>query len=214
MKRFSAVTSIFLVFIGTALLILPPTWIVFIQDTRFTGVSILIWTTVAYFLPRLLRVPASARDAASKNQATDLLQFLLVVAVVGDALGSLGLYKIYTTHFGYDKALHFFIPFISVGILYAIARIRFTRRYTVAVGIAFGIVVACAFGWEIVEYLCDRIFNSHLQGFYRADIYADTIRDLLFGLAGSGIGVACAKKISKILLPPSCQIVDMNDASR
>lgn len=208
MKRFNLLVSIFLAAVGMALLIAPPAWVLFIQDVHFTGVSILVWVAVVYFLPQGLKVSENAPDAANKNQATELLQFLLVVAVAGDALGSLGLYKLYTTHFGYDKALHFFVPFLGVAIVYAILRIRFMRQRYAALGIAFGVVVGCAVGWEVVEYVCDLIFNSHLQGFYRADIYADTVRDLLYGLAGSGIGVVCAKKISKIVLPPSCQIVE------
>ncbi len=115
-------------------------------------------------------------------------------AILGPGNPPLGFY--YKQTF-YDKILHSIGPFMMSSILFFILnRLNITLKWKLlmTVGLVFGILGL----FEIGEYLSDAWFGTLNQGVYLYDVVAqvkfklvtdpltDTMRDLIFGLIGSG----------------------------
>jgi uncharacterized membrane protein YjdF len=152
------------------------------------GFAGLAYVVLIVFLPRPLRVSENETDAIRKNRAADLFQFVLAFSFISNALGDLGLYKLYRVGFEFDKLLHFLIPFASVAIISIILNQRWEIRANYAIAAAFGFVILCGIGWEIYEYAADIILKTHISGVYGLDINADTKSDLFYNFLGSVLG--------------------------
>jgi hypothetical protein len=152
------------------------------------GVAGLAYVVLITFLPRLLRVPENETDAARKNHAADLFQFLLAFDFMCNASGDLGLYQLYKVGFEFDKLLHFIVPVVSIVIISIILNQRWGIRKGYAIAAAFGFVTLCSVGWEVYEYTSDLIFKTHISGVNGLDISNDTKFDLIYGAFGSVFG--------------------------
>ncbi len=150
----------------------------------------MVYAVLIAFLPRLLHVAENEIDAVRKNRAADLLQFALVFIFISNALGDLGLYRLYKFGFEFDKLLHFLIPFTSVIVVSVIFNQRWGIRESYAIAAAFGFIIFCGLGWEVYEYAADIVLKTRISGVYGLDISADTKFDLAYDFFGSILGVA------------------------
>lgn len=115
--------------------------------------------------------------------------------VMGHALG-------FYAHFVYyDKALHFIVPLVTAGVLYALSQstdwIWQWRRVTppeVAI-YCFAMVLALGALWEITEFGMDTLFHTQEQN-GNTDTMLDLCFDALGGLLGA-IGVALTTKYGR-----------------
>ena len=167
---------------------LPISWFPKFYDVRYSGWSMIIGALIIYFLPSFLRVPADLPDAAKKNRAADLLQFLIALAIIADALGALGLYELYQFGLPYSYTLHIVIPLISVILLTIVINSRFEIRLPYAVLIAFFAVLMAGIGWEIFENLSDHFLNTHLTGPDQSTAYNTTRLNLIQDTTGAFLG--------------------------
>lgn len=174
---------------GLLLLMLPISIFPSFYDVRYMGWAALVGAGIIFLIPSLLRVPANTPNAQKKNQAVDLLQGLLALIIMANALGDLGLYQLYKIGFEFDKVIHFIVPFIGVLILPLFFEGRFGIRPLYSVALAFLLSLPLGVGWEIFEYLADYFLETHIYGVYGADLARDTKLDLIFDAAGSTLAV-------------------------
>ncbi|MCX6746317.1 MAG: hypothetical protein NTX00_04885 [Candidatus Parcubacteria bacterium] len=167
---------------------LPISWFPSFYDVRYSGWSMIAGALIIYFLPSILRVPANSLDAARKNRAADLFQFLIAFAIIADALGALGLYTLYQFGIPYAYILHLGTPLISVILLSIIINARFKIRLAYATGIAFILVLICGIGWEIFENTSDRFLGTHLTGPDQLTSQNVTVLNLIQDTIGATLG--------------------------
>ncbi len=200
MKWFVSGSIYFLIVTGVALLVLPVNWFPVYYDVRYMGGSMLGWVIGIKVLPTFFEASVIFPHAALYNQAASLFQFLLAFALMGDALGSLGFYELYTIGIPYDKVLHFFTPLLSVIVLSFILHVRLKMKWYQAALFAFFLLVVCGVDWEFFEYLADQWFHTHLLGVFSSNIYSDTKFDLVFDLIGSASGALLATPVGRWLV--------------
>lgn len=188
MNTFVEVSIVISFCAGIILLVFPVSWFPSFYDVRYMGVSALGYAVLIGFLPRLLRVSENETDAARKNHAADLFQFLLAFSFFGNAFGDLGLYKLYKVGFELDKLLHFLIPFVGVVIIAIVLNQRWGVRESYAIAAAFGFIIFCSLGWEVYEYAADIVLKTRISGVYGLDISTDTKFDLIYDALGSVLG--------------------------
>ncbi len=188
MNAFIEFSIVILLCAGIILLIFPASWFPSFYDIRYMGVSALAYAFLIAFLPRLLRVSENEIEASRKNHAADLFQFVLAFSFFSNALGDLGLYKLYKVGFEFDKLLHFLIPFAGVVIVSIILNQRWGIRRSYAIAAAFGFIIFCSVGWEVYEYAADIVLKTHISGVYGLDISTDTKFDLFYDALGSVLG--------------------------
>ena len=187
--HFVKFSTIILFCAGIILLVFPVSWFPSFYDVRYMGFVGLAYAVLITFLPRLLRVSENETDAARKNHAADLFQFLLIFVFISNVAGDLGLYKLYTVGFEFDKLLHLIIPFTSVIVISIILNQRFRIRKYYAIAMAFGFIILCGVVWEVYEYATDIILKTHISGVYGLGISIDTKFDLIYDVFGSVFGV-------------------------
>lgn len=188
MKLFVKISVIILVSAGIILLIFPVAWLPPFSDIRYKGWAGIAGAVLILFLPRLVRPLEKNPDFNRKNQAADLFQFLLTFVFIGNALGGLGLYKLYSYGFEFDKVLHFFTPFLGVVIISFVLSGRWGIHQARAIPIALVIIILLGITWEIYEVLVDFLFKTHISGVYGLNVSRDTKFDLLFDVLGSASG--------------------------
>ena len=188
MKRFAIMCFYFLLLGGILMTFLPISWFPKFYDVRYSGWSMLAGALLIYFLPSILRVPADSPNAAKKNRAADLFQFLIALAIIADALGALGLYELYQFGIPYAYILHVCIPLISVILLSIVLNMRFEIHLPYAAVIAFILVLICGIGWEVFENLSDHFLNTHLTGPDQSTSYNTTMLNLIQDTIGALLG--------------------------
>jgi len=188
MNKFVKGSIYFLLIGGVVLLILPVDWFPSFYDVRYMGWMALISSALIFFLPSLIFPPKKALAPAGKNYAFRWLQSFLAFAFVSNALGDLGLYKLYQYGFEYDKLLHFVTPLLAAMTFSFVLNERWGVRPFRAALISFFVIVTIGVGWEVYEYLADFFLKTHISGIYGANISADTKSDLLFDFLGALIG--------------------------
>lgn len=186
--HFVKFSTVILFCAGIILLVFPVSWFPSFYDVRYMGFGSLVYAVLIIFLPRLLRVSENETDAARKNHAADLFQFVLAFNFISNAAGDLGLYKLYTVGFEFDKLLHFIIPFTSVIAISIILNQRLEIRKRYAIAMAFGFIILCGVGWEAYEYAADIILKTHISGVYGLYINTDTKFDFAYDVFGSVFG--------------------------
>lgn len=184
MKLFNTMCQYLLLLMGLVLVLLPAAWFPGFYDVRFMGVWMCVGAATIRFLPMLIP-PSKAQD---KNKIIEPFRFALAVAILGDALGSLGFYELYKYGIGYDKILHFGVPLIMVLVLSLIFREGYQLSALKSTMAAIVVVAVCAIDWELFESVCDDIFRTHLTGVYHTDIFNDTKLDLMYDLLGAMLG--------------------------
>jgi hypothetical protein len=188
MKLFPKIIFGLLLSGGILMTFLPISWFPSFYDVRYSGWSMIGGALLIYFVPLLLKVPADSNKAQQKNQATALLQLLITVAILADALGALGFYELYEYGIPYSYILHVVIPFISVIILTKVINLRFEIDLIRSALLALAIVLICGIGWEIYENLNDHFLGTHLTGPSPTSHQNTTILNLIEDIIGSFIG--------------------------
>ena len=189
MKLFPKIIFYLLLGAGILMTFLPISWFPSFYDVRYSGWSMIGEALLIYFLPLLIRLPKNSIAPKKFNQATDLLQFLIALAIIADALGALGLYELYRYGFPYSYILHVTIPFISVMILALVINQRFNIRLSRAALIAFILVLFWGVVWEIYENLNDHFFGTHLAGASQTSTQNTTSLNLIQDLIGASLGL-------------------------
>jgi len=189
MNIFVRWTIILLVVASIILLVFPVSWFPSFYDVRYMGWIGLGGAALIIILPWLARVKETAPDAGRKNKAADLMQMFLALMVASNALGDLGLYKLYLYGFEYDKVLHFFTPFLGALLIPFILNLRWGIRKSYAVLATFVIVVVCGAGWEVFEVAVDFVLKTHISGVYGLNVSRDTAFDFMFDVLGVALGL-------------------------
>lgn len=198
MKFLVKISLIALALAGIILLLSPISWFPTFYDVRYMGISSLVGAFAIYFFPKGLRVESKTPGAEQKNQAVDLLQILLTSIILINALGDLGLYQLYKLGIEFDKILHFFIPFSILLFFPIFLQKRFEIQKTKALALTLCITIFSGIGWEIFEYICDALFQTHIYGVYGMNLNIDTKFDLLFGAFGSSFGLIASIFLHKL----------------
>lgn len=187
MEKFIKASIYFLIVGGIILLILPVRWFPSFYDVRYMGGMALASSLIIYFVPGLF-FRAKKGVKQQKNRAALWLQFFLAFAFIGNALGDLGLYKLYQYGFEFDKVLHFFTPFLgAITLAYGINEL-WKIRPSRAAFLSFLTIIAFGVAWEFFEYLADSVLKTHISGVYGLNVSVDTKFDFLFDIFGSLAG--------------------------
>jgi len=124
-----------------------------------------------------------------KKKARLELQELILLAVVLNGLGALGLYRISSPFFAYDKLVHFMNPLILVLGLARFGMNWYERNVGAAVKWASIVVLIAVFGWEVFEWLSDVLLGTQTMGFYGEAVIRDTIVDSIMNILGIVLAV-------------------------
>jgi len=167
---------------------MPISWLPSFYDVRYLGWSMILGASTIYLLPAAIRVPVNSPDAARKNRAAELLQYLLTIAIVTNALGSLGLYELYQYGIPYSYILHVIVPLISVLLLSIVITLRWQIRIFRSTIIAFCLVIICGILWEVFEYYIDKAWGTHLAVLGVGNTNNTTVVNLIQDTIGAAIG--------------------------
>jgi hypothetical protein len=167
---------------------MPISWLPSFYDVRYLGWSMILGASTIYLLPAAIRVPVNSPDAARKNRAAELLQYLLTIAIVTNALGSLGLYELYQDGIPYSYILHVIIPLISALLLSMVINLRWQIRILQATIIAFCLIIFCSIAWEVFENYSDYVWDTHLAVLGMASTENTTVINLIQDTIGAAIG--------------------------
>ncbi len=148
-------------------------------------VSPKIWWPTYYDLPYMGYAGIACALVVALLYKVPQIQLGFAIIFALNASGDLGLYELYRHGFEYDKVIHVLSPMIMTIVL---------ARYWGSWKKAVGVVLMCAIGWELYEFLADAILKTHLFGVYRHQVLRDTIMDLVMNVIGMGIGVIWVKK--------------------
>lgn len=191
MKIFPKISIITLSIAGVILITFPIHIFPYFYDVRYMGISSLLGALIIYAIPKLLRVGPHQKDAQTKNNATDLFQFLITFIILSNALGDLGFYQLYKVGFEFDKFIHLLSPFLWVFIFPLVLEKRFGIKKIHSIAIAISIALLSGLAWELFEYMGDQVFKIHIYGVYGSDIDIDTKLDLIFDALGILWGALC-----------------------
>jgi len=192
MKSFPLISTLTLLITGFLIILVPISWLPSFFDGRYLGWSMLIGALTIYLLPKFIRIPQNSIDAARKNRAADLLQFLLTINIVANALGSLGFYELYRVGFPYSYILHVLVPLISVLLLSIVITMRWQIRIFRTVLISFLLVIICCIFWEIFENYSDNAWGTHLKVLGLGDTTDTTVTNLIQDTIGAITGAVIA----------------------
>ena len=192
MKLFSYISICILLCVGVVLLVLPVSWFPSFYDVRYMGIASFVDAAIILLVPIFLRVAPDDPDAERKNKGVDLLQFLLTVILINNALRDLGLYQLYKWGFQYDKVIHFGNSFLCTLYIPRILQSRFGMLKNYTVGMAFTVVVLFGIFWEVYEFTMDAMLGTHLYGVYGMFDTSDTVFDLLFNTIGVLSGISAS----------------------
>jgi len=190
MKRLPLISIFTLLVAGLIINLVPITWLPSFFDGRYLGWSMIIGALTIYILPTLIKVPVNSPDATKKNRAAEILQYLLTIDIIANALGSLGLYELYQIGIPYSYILHVAVPLISTLLLSIVITWRWQVRTTRATIIAFCLVIICGILWEVFEYYSDNIWGTHLAVLGIGNTENTTVINLIQDTIGAIIGAA------------------------
>jgi len=122
-----------------------------------------------------------------KKKARLELQGFILLAVVLNGLGALGLYKLYLVGFEYDKFVHFITPLVLVLGAARFGMIWYGRDIGSALKWSLAAVLVGAVGWEFYEVFSDAIFGTQSFGVYGEAVVKDTVIDLLMNIFGAAL---------------------------
>lgn len=116
----------------------------------------------------------------------------LVFVQIAVILEILGEYIFFNRIIGYDKTLHFFVPFLFTIALNKIFLEKFKEWKSI---FSFLIMMGIATLWELFEFVWTIVIGYPMVGVYYKnslilDSYNDTIRDLFYSLFGSILAIS------------------------
>lgn len=119
-----------------------------------------------------------------KKRAREVLQLNIAVNLLINGAGGLGLYRLYLIGFEYDKLTHYVTPFLLViGFYYFLRTWQDLTHKKALLFVVAGVLMA-GFGWEVLEYLSDVLFDTQLLGGGSAQVARDTIFDVIANILG------------------------------
>lgn len=130
--------------------------------------------------PLILRNP----DTPEKKYVITYFQAATAFGLLINGAGGLGLYKLYTIGFQYDKLTHFVTPFVFTFAFTYLFRDWFGRNLRYSLILSAIIVLIGGFLWEGLEYVSDIFLGTHLFGGGSSEVYADTIGDIIANFLG------------------------------
>lgn len=180
MHTLFAIASIILFLAGGIVLTFgPQEWFPGFYNPSYMGVmaflNAFILISLSWFFP--------VRDTRQKI-AFMRTRTIFVVALLLNAAGALGLYKLYRIGIPYDKFLHFLIPLL---LTIALVHLRVGWRHSslpAALSWSLIVVFTSGIGWEFWESFSDWIFGTQSWGIYQEYIVTDTAFDILMNTLG------------------------------
>ncbi|MEK7178164.1 MAG: hypothetical protein AAB721_00695 [Patescibacteria group bacterium] len=180
-KKFVNFSIIAFIIIGIVLLLGKDSWFPEFYNPVYMGVFSFISAFLLYYSKRIFY-------GLNQNDSGNL-QSVIASALILNGFGSLGLYKLYTVGFEYDKLAHFIVPLIFivnfVGVLNKSRGLTFNQSL-IAVSVSiflFGLF------WEIFEFSSDILFGTETFGIYGKKIFSDTVQDILANVLGIFSGI-------------------------
>lgn len=188
-RKISKITAIVFVIAGLVLILGKQEWFPDFYRPQFMGV-IALFSAFLIVSPRFIFEPSS--EELNKQKSLNLLQAVLVVGLVLNSFGALGLFQLYKIGFEYDKFLHFVVSFISVMALSRFGFNWYGWSFRKSIILSAILVIFGGFLWEFFEFFGDSFFKTQMLGYYGKFIVKDTVWDLainLFGVIGGIIAL-------------------------
>lgn len=172
--------------IAGAILILGKTeWFPDFYNPDFMGGSAFL-VVILILLPIVIFRTKNAK----KKDARRSLQIKIAAALIFNAFGALGLFKLYAVGFEYDKFVHFLVAFLLSGEAYYLFRVWYGWNRKKAMAISAAIILISGIIWEPAEFLLDIIFGTQTLGLYGKEVTRDTLADISFNFLGVFLGLA------------------------
>lgn len=180
-QKISKIIAIVFVIAGLVLILGKQEWFPEFYRPQFMGVIALL-SAFLIISPRFIFKPSS--EELNKQKSLNLLQAVLVVGLVLNSLGALGLFQLYKIGLEYDKFVHFVVPFLFT---MALSRFCFDWHkwsFKKSIILSAVLVILGGFLWELFEFFGDSLFKTQMLGYYRRFIVKDTVWDLIMNLFG------------------------------
>lgn len=170
--------------IGLAMLVLLPreTFPDFYNPIFMAGISV-----GALFLIMLIGWIYNPHGDARKQEVVEKTQLAMMIVVLTNSAGGLGLYKLYLWGIPYDKALHYVLPGVFVVSIAYFLHKWYGNPLKKSVFRALVIVIAFSFIWEAMELVMDFLFKTKTAGNYGTDYWKDTTQDIIADVIGAGV---------------------------
>jgi len=141
-----------------------------------------------------------------RKDSVILLQFVIAIALILNALGELGFYQLYKYGFQYDKVIHFTSSFLFVVVLTSFIEMWNNISLKRALRIGIILVLLGSILWEFFEFSSDLIFKTSEFGIYGQNKISDTIFDIIFDMIGmvTSIYFISSPKLSKKIVDEYC----------
>ncbi len=192
-KKISKIIAFIFVIAGLVFILGKRVWFPEFYRPQFMG-TIAFISAFLIVLPNLIfKFP----DDPLKQKTLNFFQNVLVVSLLLNGLGGLGLFQLYKIGFEYDKLLHLIVPFLSVMALSRFGFDWYKWSFKKSIIISAILVVFGGFLWELFEFFGDRFFKTEMLGYYGKFIAEDTVWDLIINLFGVASGALSSVFIKK-----------------
>jgi|SRR3989338_405019 len=179
MNKFTKSVIVLYIFAGLILLFGPKSLFPGFYKPNFMAALALV-SVILICLPSVI----FRTNDAIKKRAREMLQFNIAINLLINGAGGLGLYRLYLIGFEYDKLTHYVTPFLLViGFYYFLRKWQDLTHKKALLFVTVGVLVA-GFGWEVLEYLSDVLFDTQLLGGGSAQVAKDTIFDVIANILG------------------------------
>lgn len=185
-QKISKITAIVFVIAGLVLILGKQEWFPEFYRPQFMGIIAFI-SAFLIVLPRFIFEPSS--EELNKQKSLNLLQAVLVVGLVLNSLGALGLFQLYKIGFEYDKLLHFIVPFLSVIVFNRFGLDWYGWSFGKSIILSTVLVILGGFLWEFFEFFGDNLLKTEMSGYYGKFIVKDTVWDLIINFFGVIAGI-------------------------
>lgn len=170
---------------GVVLMLAPTAWFPEYVAAHYLGILSFVSAAIVLVFPYLLK-----STDPEKQTLAHKMHYILIVILLTNAAGELGLYQLYfTTGFQYDKVLHFLTPLLCTITLMQFFIVWYGWARARAATVAALLSILFFVLWEVWELTSDLLFGTRELGIYGAQIKADTIADVVYGLVGVGVGL-------------------------
>lgn len=188
-EKASKIVSVIFIIIGLVLVLGKRGWFPDFYNPVFMGAMALI-DAFLIILPRLIFRPVNSDQKSVLN----IIQAILVIALILNGLGTLGLYKIILQ---YDLFVHF-----SNSLIFMIAAAELCHRWlgmNLKKSIILSLIIVFFSGiyLEMFEFSGDVFLKTQMRGYYGQSVAQDTIRDVImncFGIIAAALGLIISKK--------------------
>lgn len=171
---------------GCLLLLGRPDWYPEFYQPKFMAV-------ISFLSAWLVILPGKIFSRLPEDKKSELvnLQFAVAIAVLVNGLGALGLY-FYAVDWQYDKLAHYSIPLIFTFSGSTFFSKIYGTAFPRSLAASILMVIACGFGWELLELISDTVLGTASLGYYGAYKLPDTILDVCFNILGASSGAWAA----------------------